>query len=200
MIPRLPSGGFKIVTASRVGWTLTIPRLSSGGFSSPSKNRPHRSDYFSARQRSDDCRPGALCLSAHRRIVSDGCHRQRPDAADPLYSLPPPKDGVLHLTPDMTRKEKTGKKQPLAYTTKMGKFEPYLFGHSVLLMIAHWGGFRIPVAVRVINPEIKGHQNILVREMLRKFRPPIWCQQVIVEADAEDDCGLTGVPTRRGAV
>ena len=103
---------------------------------------------------------------------------------DLLYSLPPPKDGVLHVIPDTTRKEKTGEKQPLAYTTKMGKFEPYLFGHSVLLMIAHWGGFRIPVAVRVINPKIKGHQNILVREMLRKFRPPAWCQRVIVEADA----------------
>ena len=104
--------------------------------------------------------------------------------ADLLYSLPPPKDGVLHLIPDATRKQKTGEKQPLAYTTKVGKFEPYLFGHSVLLMIAHWGGFRIPVAVRVINPAIKGHQNILVREMLRNFRPPSWCQQVIVEADA----------------
>lgn len=103
---------------------------------------------------------------------------------DLLYSLPPPGDGVLHLIPDTTRKEKTGEKQPLAYTTKMGKFEPYLFGHSVLLMIAHWGGFRIPVAVRVINPKIKGHQNILVREMLHQFRLPVWCRRVIVEADA----------------
>ena len=103
---------------------------------------------------------------------------------DLLYCLPPPKDGVLHLIPDTTRKEKTGEKQPLAYTTKMGKFEPFLFGHSVLLMIAHWGGFRIPVAVRVIDPQIKGHQNILAREMLHNFKPPAWCQQVIVEADA----------------
>jgi hypothetical protein len=103
---------------------------------------------------------------------------------DLFYSLPPPKDGVLHLIPDTTRKEKTGEKQPLAYTTKTGKFEPFLFGHSVLTMIAHWGGFRIPVAVRVIDPEVKGHQNILVRGMLRNFRAPGWCQQVIVEADA----------------
>lgn|SRR5574341_387519 len=103
---------------------------------------------------------------------------------DVLHTLPPPKDGVLHLIPDATRKEKTGEKQPLAYTTKTGKFEPYLFGHSVLLLIAHWGGFRIPVAVRVIDPAIKGHQNILVREMLRNFKLPVWCQRVIVEADA----------------
>jgi len=103
---------------------------------------------------------------------------------DLLYCLPPPRDGVLHLIPDTTRKEKTGEKQPLAYTTKMGKFEPFLFGHSVLLMIAHWGGFRIPVSVRVIDPAIKGHQNLLAREMLHNFKPPAWCRQVIVEADA----------------
>jgi len=104
--------------------------------------------------------------------------------ADILYSLPPPKDGVLHLIFDTTRKEKTGEKQPLAFTTKMGKFEPYLFGHTVLLLIAQWGSFRIPLTVRVLDPKIKGHQNILVREILRKFKLPVWSQQVIVEADA----------------
>ena len=103
---------------------------------------------------------------------------------DLLYCLPPPRDGVLHLIPDTTRKEKTGEKQPLAYTTKVGKFEPFLFGHSVLLMVAHWGSFRLPVSVRVIDPAIKGHQNILTREMLSNFKVPAWCQQVIVEADA----------------
>jgi hypothetical protein len=103
---------------------------------------------------------------------------------DVLHTLPPPTDGTLHLIPDTTRKEKTGEKQPLAYTTKMGKFEPYLFGHSVVLLIAQWGGFRIPVAVRVMDPKIRGHQNILARQMLRQFKPPAWCQMVIVEADA----------------
>jgi hypothetical protein len=104
--------------------------------------------------------------------------------ADTLHSLPPPKDGVLHLIFDTTRKEKTGDKQPLAYTTKMGKFEPYVFGHTVLLLLASWGRFRIPVAVRVLNPAIRGHQNRLVREWLLKFKLPAWCQQVMVEADA----------------
>ena len=104
--------------------------------------------------------------------------------SDALHTLPPPRDSVLHLIPDTTRKEKTGDQQPLAYTTKTGKFEPYLFGHTVLLLLAHWGSFRIPVAVRVIDPQIRGHQNELVREMLRHFKPPAWCEQVMVEADA----------------
>jgi len=104
--------------------------------------------------------------------------------ADILYCLPPPKDGVLHLIFDTTRKEKTGEKQPLAFTTKMGKFEPYVFGHSVLMLIAQWGRFRIPLSVRVLDPKIRGHQNLLTREMLQKFKPPVWARQVIIEADA----------------
>ena len=105
-------------------------------------------------------------------------------AGDTLTNLRPPLDRILHLIGDTTRNEKTGKKQPLAYTTKMGKFEPYLFGQSILVMIAHWGKLRIPVAVAVIDPKIKGHQNKLFRQMLKNFKPPAWCKQVIVEADA----------------
>ncbi|MCI0563029.1 MAG: hypothetical protein MN733_31515 [Nitrososphaera sp.] len=98
--------------------------------------------------------------------------------------LPPPRDGVLHLIFDTTRKEKTGEKQPLAFTARMGKFEPYLFGHIVLLPIAQWGCFRIPLSVHVLDPKIRGHQNLLTRELLQKFKPPIWTRQVIIEADA----------------
>ncbi len=103
---------------------------------------------------------------------------------DLLATLPPPKDGVLHLIFDTTRTAKTGEKQPLAYTTKTGKFDPYVFGHTVLLLIAQWGQFRIPLAVRVLNPKIKGHQNILGRELLTQFVPLAWCQRVVIEADA----------------
>ena len=103
---------------------------------------------------------------------------------DLLYGLPEPKDGELNLIFDTTRTEKTGKKQPLAYTTKTGKFDPYVFGHSVLLLVAQWGKFRVPLAVRVLDPQLKGHQNILVREWLRKFVPPTWCKRIVVEADA----------------
>jgi hypothetical protein len=103
---------------------------------------------------------------------------------DLLATLPPPKDGVLHLIFDTTRTAKTGEKQPLAYTTKTGKFDPYVFGHTVLLLVAQWGQFRIPLAVRVLNPKIKGHQNILVRELLRQFVPLAWCQSIVIEADA----------------
>ena len=52
-----------------------------------------------------------------------------------LVTLPPPQDGVLHLSYDTTRTEKTGAQQPLAYTTKTGKFDPFIFGHTVLLLV-----------------------------------------------------------------
>src|SRR5215813_9013072 len=65
-----------------------------------------------------------------------------------------------------------------------GILEPYVFGHSVLLLIAQWGCFRIPLSVRVLDPKIRGHQNLLTREMLQKFKPPVWARQVIIEADA----------------
>jgi transposase len=35
-----------------------------------------------------------------------------------------------------------------------------------------------------MDPEIKGHQNILFRQMLKDFVPPAWVKQVVVVADA----------------
>jgi hypothetical protein len=103
---------------------------------------------------------------------------------DLLLKLPPPKDGVLHIIFDVTRTAKTGEQQPLAYTTKTGTFDPFIFGHSVLLLVAQWGQWRIPLAVRVIDPNIKGHQHILTRELLPQWTPPAWCRRVNVLGDA----------------
>jgi hypothetical protein len=101
-----------------------------------------------------------------------------------LRSLPPPADGVLHLSGDLTVVTKTGEQQPLARKTRLNEYAPYLFGQSLVLLIAQWGRFRIPLAARVVDPRIKGHPNKLFRTMLQEFVPPAWAQQVIVEADA----------------
>jgi Transposase DDE domain len=101
-----------------------------------------------------------------------------------LRSLPPPADGVLHLTGDLTVLTKTGEQQPLARKTRLNEYGPYLFGQSLVLLIAQWGRCRIPVAARVVDPKIAGHQNILFRQMLDELVPPSWATQVIVEADA----------------
>jgi hypothetical protein len=52
------------------------------------------------------------------------------------------------------------------------------------LLIARWGRFRIPVALALIDPKIKGHQNILFRQMLQDFVSPTWVRQIVVVADA----------------
>ena len=101
-----------------------------------------------------------------------------------LSNLPPPADGVLHITGDLTVVTKTGEQQPLARKTRINQYAPYIFGQSLVLLILQWGRWRIPVAARVVDPQIKGHQNILFRQMLSEFVPPAWATQVIVEADA----------------
>jgi hypothetical protein len=105
-------------------------------------------------------------------------------AGDVLRWLPPPADGVLHLSGDKTRKEKRGRKHPLGYISREHEHAPYTFGFDMVIMIASWGRFRFPVAIAPIDPEIKGHQNIVFRQMLTTFKPPAWVRQVVVHADA----------------
>jgi Transposase DDE domain len=101
-----------------------------------------------------------------------------------LYSLPPPADGVLYLIGDRTISGKTGEKQPLAAYTRMNNYQQFTFGISLVLLIAQWGRFRIPLAAAVLDPKKKGDQNIQFRQMLRRFEVPSWASQVIVLADA----------------
>jgi hypothetical protein len=54
----------------------------------------------------------------------------------------------------------------------------------MVILIASWGKYRLPVALAPVDPQIKGHQNILFREMIEKFCVPAWAHTIIVEADA----------------
>ena len=101
-----------------------------------------------------------------------------------LRTLPPPADGVLYLIGDSTLKDKRGRKHPLGHTTRHSEHDPYTFGFEMVLRIASWGRVRVPVALATIAPHIKGHQNILFRQMLKDFVPPAWPRQVVVVADA----------------
>jgi Transposase DDE domain len=101
-----------------------------------------------------------------------------------LATLPPPADGVLHLTGDSTVTERTGEQQPLARKTRTNEYAPYVFGQALVLVIAQWGRVRVPMRAAVVDPQIKGHQNLLFRQMVKDFVPPAWVKAVIVEADA----------------
>jgi hypothetical protein len=101
-----------------------------------------------------------------------------------LRSLPPPSDGVLYLIGDSTLKDKRGRKHPLGHTTRHSEHDPYTFGFEIVLLMARWDHVRVPIALGLIDPKIRGHQNILFRQMLRDFVPPAWVRQLIVVADA----------------
>lgn len=101
-----------------------------------------------------------------------------------LRSLPPPADGRLYLIVDTTHKSKRGKQHPLGHLTRQSKSSPYFFGFGMVVLVASWNGFRIPVQVATIDPERKGHQNILFRQMLRDFEPPAWVREIVVLGDA----------------
>jgi Transposase DDE domain len=101
-----------------------------------------------------------------------------------LYTLPPPTDRVLYLIGDKTISGKSGEKQPLASYTRMNEYQRFVFGISLVLLIAQWGSFRIPVAAAVLDPKKRGDQNIQFRRMLRQFQAPTWARSVVVISDA----------------
>ena len=104
--------------------------------------------------------------------------------AQTLPMLPPPMDGIIYITGDSTIKGKRGKKHPLGYKTRVNSYAKYTFGFSVVLLVASWGRYRLPVAIAVVDPKRKGHINILFRKMLREFVPPRWAKKVVVLGDA----------------
>jgi Transposase DDE domain len=98
--------------------------------------------------------------------------------------LPAPADGVLYLLGDSTLKQKRGQKHPLGRKARLNEYAAYTFGFEMVLLVACWDHYRIPVALAVLDPEVKGHQNLLFREMLQAFEPPRWARRVVVLGDA----------------
>lgn len=122
------------------------------------------------------------------RMVRSGWWSEQPliaeMSAEVLRHLPPPGDGVLHLVGDATLKGKRGEQHPLGRKCRLNEYARFCFGFEMVLLIASWGRFRVPVALCAVDPHRKGHANILLRRMLREFVPPAWATQTIVEADA----------------
>jgi hypothetical protein len=104
-----------------------------------------------------------------------------------LAAFPPPRDGVLYLVVDSTLKGKRSKKNPLAKKGRLNEYAPFTFGLHVVLLIAQWDVYRIPLAFRLVKPKgSPGYQseNALFREMLQEVILPAWCKKVVVVADA----------------
>jgi hypothetical protein len=104
-----------------------------------------------------------------------------------LVAFPPPDDGVLYLVVDSTLKGKRTKKNPLVKKGRLNEHAPFTIGLHLVLLIAQWGVYRIPLDFRLVKP--KTHQEyrsepMVVRDMLEALVLPSWCKCVIVVADA----------------
>ena len=107
--------------------------------------------------------------------------------SETLAAFPPPRDGVLYLVVDSTLKGKRSKNNPLAKKGRLNEYAPYTFGLHVVILIAQWDVYRVPLAFRLVKPKgSKGYQseNALFREMLQEVILPAWCKIVVVVADA----------------
>jgi hypothetical protein len=104
-----------------------------------------------------------------------------------LQAFPPSEDGMLYVVGDSTLKGKRGQKHPIAQKTRLSQHHPYVFGFRIVLLMAQWGVYRIPVDFSVVRRKSDPcycPENALFRQMLRDFRPPTWCQEIVVVADA----------------
>lgn len=72
----------------------------------------------------------------------------------------------------------------MGHVTRHSAHDAYLFGFELVLLIVRWEHVRVPIGLGLIDPTIRGHQNIVLRQMLRDVVPPAWVRQIIVVADA----------------
>jgi hypothetical protein len=103
---------------------------------------------------------------------------------DVLSFLPPSMDSVIYLVGDLTLKGKRGDLNPLGRKARVNEHSRYCFGFEVLLLIACWSHYRVPIACVVLDPDKKREQNNHFRRLLRQARLPTWVKEVIVVADA----------------
>jgi hypothetical protein len=104
-----------------------------------------------------------------------------------LGAFPPPRDGVLYLVADSTLKGKRTQKNPWAKAWRLNEYRPYTFGLHVVVLLAQWDVYGIPLAFRLVRRKgSQGYQSeqVLFRQMLNELVLPRWCSKVIVVADA----------------
>src|SRR5262249_59102620 len=110
-----------------------------------------------------------------RRVLAVGCWQWARVlewlVSQALSAFPPPRDGVLYLVVDSTLKGKRTKKNPLAKKGRLNEYAPYTFGLHVVILLAQWDVYRVPLAFRVVKPKgSAGYQseNALFPDILQQ--------------------------------
>jgi hypothetical protein len=135
--------------------------------------------------------PAHLAYQHYRRLLCAGYWCTKTllwGFAEPaMQALPPPEDGLLYLVGDSTLKGQRGRKHPVAHNTRLSQFHPYVFGFRIVLLMAQWDVYRIPVDFALLRrkdaPDYQP-ENAWFRQLLQEFRRPSWCHEVVVTADA----------------
>ena len=123
--------------------------------------------------------------------------------SEALAAFPPPKAGVLYLVVASTLKNKRSKKNPLAKKGRLNEYAPYTFGLHVVIRLAQWAVYRVPLAFGLVKPKgSPGSQaeTALLREMRPEVLLPAWGKQVRVVADAAypSRANLQAIQARHG--
>jgi hypothetical protein len=104
-----------------------------------------------------------------------------------LQAFPPPETGYRPRVGDRTLKGTRGPNHPVARKTRLSQHHPDVFGCRIVLLMAQWDTYRIPVdcaLVRRTDDPAYQTEHALFRQMLQAFRRPAWCQELVVTADA----------------
>jgi len=108
-------------------------------------------------------------------------------AQDLVATLPAPANGILSLFGDGSHADQRGTKNPVGQKGRISQHHPWFFGLRVVLLMAAWDGYRLPVGFRRILPKrYAGYrrENAVLREMVGAFVPPSWAKLVGVGGDA----------------
>ena len=126
-----------------------------------------------------------------RRFLSAGYWRLRAVLIflvdEIVKELPRPTDATIYLMGDGSKKEKRSKKNPYMQKGKIRQGGSWFFGIRFCVLMMSWNNFRIPVDFEILYPKTHKkyrNENLLFRDMLKRFIPPIWTKQVIVLGDA----------------
>jgi hypothetical protein len=135
--------------------------------------------------------PGHLAYHRYRRLLCAAYWCTKTllwwAADQALQAFPPPEKGRLYLVADSTLTGKRGAQHPVAQKTRLSQHHPYVFGFRIVLLMAPWDVYRIPVDFALLRrKDDPGYQteHARCRQRLRAFQQPAWCQEVIVVADA----------------
>src|SRR5262249_58700303 len=88
-----------------------------------------------------------------------------------LRAFPPSRDGVLYLVADSTLKGQRPQQNPWAKAWRRNESQPYTFGLQVVVLLAQWDVYRLPLAFRRVQRKgTKGSQseNALFRQMVQE--------------------------------